>query len=86
MRIVFSANSWQDYTSWLNEDKKMLKRINELLKEIQRNRYEGKGKPEPLKYDLAVYWSRRIDREHRLVYQVKENEVLIVSCRYHYDR
>lgn len=86
MRIVFSANSWQDYTSWLNEDKKMLKRINELIKEIQRTPFEGKGKPEPLKYDLAGYWSRRIDREHRLVYQVRENDILIVSCRYHYDR
>jgi len=86
MRIVFSANSWQDYTSWLNEDKKMLKRINELIKEIQRTPFEGKGKPEPLKYDLAGYWSRRIDREHRLVYQIRENDLLIVSCRYHYDR
>lgn len=64
----------------------MLKRINELIKEIQRTPYEGKGKPEALKYDLAGWWSRRIDREHRLVYQVRENEIQIISCRYHYDK
>jgi toxin YoeB len=86
MKIVFSGNSWEDYTSWLSEDKKMLKRINELIKDIQRTPYEGKGKPEPLKYDLAGYWSRRIDREHRLVYQVSENDILVISCRYHYDK
>lgn len=63
----------------------MLKRINELIKEIQRTPYEGKGKPEPLKYDLAGWWSRRIDREHRLVYQVRENEIHIINCRYNYD-
>lgn len=86
MRILFTGNSWEDYTSWLNEDRKMLKRINELIKEIQRTPYEGKGKPEPLKYDLAGWWSRRIDREHRLVCQVRENEIHIISCRYHYDK
>jgi len=86
MKIVFSGNSWEDYTSWLSEDKKMLKRINELIKDIQRTPYEGKGKPEPLKYDLTGCWSRRIDREHRLVYQVRESEILVISCRYHYDK
>jgi toxin YoeB len=86
MVITFSKNAWEDYTSWLNEDKSMLKKIHDLIKEIQRTPYEGKGKPEPLKYDLAGLWSRRIDREHRLVYQVKENEILIYSCKYHYDR
>jgi len=86
MRIVFSSNSWEDYTSWLSEDKKMLKRIKEWIKDIQRTPYEGKGKPEPLRYDLAGYWSRRINREHRLVYQVRENDILIISCRYHYDK
>ena len=85
MKIIFSENSWQDYTSWLKEDKKMIKRINQLIKEIQRSPSEGKGKPEPLKYDLAGYWSRRINLEHRLVYQIRENKILIVSCRYHYD-
>ncbi len=85
MIITFSKNAWEDYTSWLSEDKNMLKKINELIKDIQRTPYVGKGKPEPLKYDLAGLWSRRIDREHRLVYQVKEKELLIYSCKYHYD-
>jgi toxin YoeB len=86
MIIVFSKNSWEDYTSWQSEDKNMLKKINELIKEIQRTPFEGKGKPEPLKYDLAGYWSRRIDREHRLVYQVLDDQLMIFSCRYHYDK
>jgi toxin YoeB len=85
MRITFSINAWDDYTSWQSEDKKILKKINELIKDIERTPYEGMGKPEPLKYDLAGLWSRRIDREHRLVYRVGENEILIYSCRYHYD-
>jgi toxin YoeB len=86
MKIVFSPNSWEDYISWQTEDKKILKKINLLINEIQRTPYEGYGKPEPLKYDLAGLWSRRIDREHRLVYQVTGNELLIYSCRYHYDK
>lgn len=86
MRIVFSKNAWEDYTSWLSEDKKMLRKINELIKNIQRNPHTGTGKPEPLKYDLAGLWSRRIDREHRLVYQVTRHEILIYICRYHYDK
>jgi toxin YoeB len=85
MVITFSKSAWEDYTSWLTEDKNILKKINELIKEIQRTPYEGKGKPEPLKYDLAGLWSRRIEREHRLVYQVKGNEILIYACKYHYD-
>ena len=85
MRIVFSKNSWEDYLYWQTTDKKILRKINDLIKEIQRTPYEGLGKPEPLKFDLAGYWSRRIDREHRLVYQVGDNEILIYSCRYHYD-
>lgn len=86
MRIVFSVNAWEDYSSWLKEDKAILRKINDLIKDIQRTPFEGKGKPEPLKYDLAGFWSRRIDREHRLVYQVNRNEILIYGCRYHYDR
>ena len=85
MRIIFTTNSWEDYTSWLSNDKKMLKKINELINDIQRTPFEGKGKPEPLKYDLAGFWSRRIDREHRLVYRVENKEILIYSCRFHYD-
>jgi len=86
MKITFSQNAWEDYISWQSEDKKILKKINSLIKEIQRNPYEGIGKPEPLKYDLAGLWSRRIDRDHRLVYQIIKNELLIYSCRYHYDK
>ena len=86
MRIIFSQNSWEDYTSWQSEDKKILKKKNDLRKDIQRTPYEGLGKPEPLKYDLAGFWSKRIDREHRLVYQVIGNEILIYSCRFHYDK
>lgn len=86
MRIVFSQNAWEDYTSWLTEDKKILRKINDLIKDIQRTPYAGLGKPEPLKYDLAGLWSRRIDREHRVVYQVIADEILIYSCRYHYEK
>ncbi|MBC7696407.1 MAG: Txe/YoeB family addiction module toxin [Burkholderiales bacterium] len=85
MRIVFSEIAWEDYTSWQTEDKKMLKKINELIKAIKSNPFDGIGKPEPLKYDLAGFWSRRIDREHRLVYQIRDKELLIYSCKYHYD-
>lgn len=85
MRIIFSKNSWEDYVSWLSEDKKVLLKINELIKEIQRTPFEGKGKPEPLKHDLKGLWSRRITREHRLVYQVKGNDILIYACKFHYD-
>ena len=86
MKIAFSKNSREDYLSWQTEDKKMLKKINELIKDIQRTPYTGIGKPEPLKFDLAGLWSRRIVREHRLVYQVIGDELLIYSCRYHYDK
>lgn len=86
MKIVFSKNSWEDYLSWRTEDRKVLKKINELIKDIQRTPYDGIGKPEPLKYDLTGLWSRRIDREHRLVYQIRDEDLLIYSCRYHYDK
>ena len=85
-KIIFSKNAWEDYIFWQAEDKKVLKKINALIKDIQSNPYSGIGKPEPLKYDLAGLWSRRIDHEHRLVYQINENELLIYSCRYHYDK
>jgi len=85
MKITFSKNSWEDYVSWQKEDKKTLQRINQLIREIQRTPFRGIGKPEPLKFDLAGLWSRRIDRDHRLVYQVVNNEIIIYSCRYHYD-
>ena len=85
MRITFSSHAWEDYTTWLKEDRKMLVKINQLIKDIQRTPYDGIGKPEALKYDLVGYWSRRIDREHRLVYKVDKDTVIIISCRYHYD-
>ena len=85
MKITFSRNAWEDYVSWQRDDKKILRKINELIKDIQRTPFEGLGKPEPLKFDLSGYWSRRIDLEHRLVYQYLEDEILIYSCRYHYE-
>ena len=86
MRITFSKNAWEDYTSWQSEDKKILMKINELINDIQRNPFEKLGKPEPLKFELSGLWSRRIDREHRLVYKVSENEIQIFSCKFHYDK
>lgn len=86
MRIIFSKNSWEDYSSWLIEDRKILKKINELIKDIQKTPFSGKGKPEPLKYDLAGFWSRRINLEHRLVYKYENNNIYIYSCKYHYDK
>lgn len=85
MVLTFTENAWEDYLYWQKVDKKMLEKINELIKVIKRTPFEGIGKPEPLKYDLAGYWSRRIDQEHRLVYQVADGELLIFACRYHYD-
>ena len=85
MLITFTENAWEDYVYWQSIDKKIIKKINKLIKQIQRTPFEGTGKPEPLKYDLAGYWSRRIDQEHRLIYQVEENEIIIISCRFHYD-
>ena len=84
MNISFTANGWADYLHWQGQDKKTLKRINELLKEIKRTPFEGMGKPEPLKHALAGYWSRRINEEHRLVYRLREHEILIAQVRYHY--
>ena len=84
MKITFSEIAWEEYLSWQIEDKKILKKINDLIKVIKRTPYEGIGKPEPLKFDLAGLWSRRIDLEHRLVYQIIDAELLIYSCRYHY--
>ncbi|CDM42889.1 Txe/YoeB family addiction module toxin [Ectopseudomonas oleovorans] len=84
MNLVFSEQAWADYLYWQGQDKKTLKRINELLKEIKRTPFEGMGKPEPLKHALAGYWSRRINEEHRLVYRLREHEILIAQVRYHY--
>ncbi|MGR3806570.1 Txe/YoeB family addiction module toxin [Pasteurella testudinis] len=85
MKLIFSAHAWEDYLYWQQTDKKILKRINELIKDISRSPFEGKGKPEGLKYHLSGYWSRRITEEHRLVYEISGESILIASCRYHYD-
>ena len=84
MRIIFHPNGWDDYLYWQRTDKKMFKKINSIIKEISRTPYEGIGKPEPLKFDLTGFWSRRIDQEHRVVYRVDKDELHILSCRYHY--
>lgn len=84
MKIVFSSQAWDDYLYWQHTDRKTLKRINDLIKEITRTPFQGTGKPEPLRHALAGYWSRRIDDEHRLVYKVEGHAVLIAQARYHY--
>lgn len=86
MNKIFSDNAWEEYTSWITEDKKILKRINELIKDIERNKFKGIGKPEPLKHNLKGYWSRRINDEHRLIYSIEGNNINIISCRYHYSK
>jgi len=85
VKYTFVDESWEDYLYCQNTDKKMVKKINELLKDISRNPFSGIGKPEPLKYKYQGFWSRRIDGEHRLIYQFKANEILIAKCRFHYD-
>lgn len=85
MEFKFSSEAWQDYVYWQTQDKKTLRRINELLRDIERGGYEGIGKPEPLKETLAGFWSRRIDERHRLVYRITDNVCEIVQCRGHYD-
>ncbi len=85
MKLVFVDESWEDYLFWQKTDKKKLKRLNDLIKDISRNPFDGMGKPEPLKHNYAGFWSRRIDEEHRLIYQVKGDEILIAKCRFHYD-
>ena len=84
MILSFSDDAWADYLHWQSQDKKILKKINKLLKEIQRTPFVGTGEPEPLKYNWSGYWSRRITIEHRIVYKVKDNTILIAQCRYHY--
>lgn len=84
MNILFEENAWEDYLYWQKIDKQMLKKINEVIKDIQRTPFVGKGKPEALKYNFAGYWSRRISQEHRLVYKIANNDLIILQCRYHY--
>lgn len=84
MNIMFLDGAWQDYLYWQKTDKKVLKRINQLIKDTQRTPFERIGKPEPLKFDMSGLWSRRINQEHRLIYQVQDSYIVIVQCRYHY--
>jgi toxin YoeB len=84
VKLVFSEHAWEDYLYWQRTDKRIVKRINNLIRDIQRTPFEGIGKPEPLKHGLAGYWSRRIDAEHRLVYTVDNEAVYIAQLRYHY--
>ncbi len=82
--ISFRERAWDDYLFWQQTNKAIHKRINFLIKDIQRNPFEGIGKPEPLKYEFSGFWSRRIDDEHRLVYTFIDDNLIIVQCRYHY--
>jgi toxin YoeB len=84
-KLSFVDESWEDYLYWLKVNKKLFKRLNQLIKETLRNPFEGLGKPEPLKYKYQGCWSRKINQEHRLVYKVLDNEIIILSCRFHYD-
>jgi toxin YoeB len=84
MIVSFDPVAWKHYVEWQVRDKAMQRKINALIPECQRHPSEGKGKPEPLKGDLAGYWSRRINREHRLVYKVTKNAIIVVQCRYRY--
>lgn len=83
-RIQWDADAWEDYLYWQSQDRKVLKKINQLVKDISRSPFEGIGKPEPLKENLSGFWSRRIDDEHRLIYTLEGENVLIFSCRGHY--
>jgi len=84
MNLLFTDEVWDDYCYWQQYDKKLLKKINSLLKEIKRTPYEGTGKPEPLIHELQGAWSRRINQEHRLVYEVFYEQINVMACRYHY--
>ncbi len=85
MKKIWDEGAWADYLYWQAQDKKTLKRINALLKDIDRNGYSGIGKPEPLRGDMAGFWSRRIDGYNRLVYRIRDNVIEIASCKDHYD-
>jgi len=84
MKLIFSEHAWEDCIYWQKHDKRMLKKINELIKDIKRSPYDGIGKPEPLKHALSGYCSRRITQEHRLVYKVTDDSILIAQARHHY--
>ena len=83
--LAFKNQGFDDYLYWQTQDRKTLKRINLLVQDIDRNGHSGIGKPEALKYDYQGWWSRRIDEEHRLVYRIEDNEIQVLSCRFHYS-
>lgn len=84
MNVTFTPTALDDLRYWIKTDKRQAERVLALLEEVRRSPFEGTGKPEPLRFQLAGCWSRRIDREHRLVYQVEEKEIVVIACRYHY--
>jgi toxin YoeB len=84
MKLIFSDVAWEDYLYWQQQDKRMVERINKLIKEAQREPFSGIGKPEPLKHALGGYWSRRITEEHRMVYKIEGDSMLLAQLRYHY--
>ena len=84
MNLIFAPKAWDSYLYWQKTDKAIVKRINTLIKDIQQNPFEGVGKPEPLKHALSGFWSRRINDEHRIVYKVTDDNILIAQLRYHY--
>lgn len=86
MELVWQTHAWEDYLYWQDTDKKILQKINELIKDCLRNPFKGIGKPEPLKGKYAGFWSRRITDEHRLVYAAKDKQLHILQCRFHYDK
>ncbi|HYU34822.1 MAG TPA: Txe/YoeB family addiction module toxin [Thermoanaerobaculia bacterium] len=84
MKLIFSERAWEDYLYWQETDRNLVARINRLIREIQREPFSGLGKPEPLKHAFQGYWSRRINDEHRIVYKIQDDSVLIAQLRYHY--
>jgi len=83
-QIIFESSAFNDFTNWATENKKLYAKIVRLIKDIQRSPFTGLGKPEPLRHELKGYWSRRIDIEHRLVYKVTDEAIIIIGCKYHY--
>ena len=86
MNLTFTESAWQDYLWFQEHNRQLLKRLNDLIRDAQRSPFRGIGKPEPLKGELSGYWSRRINEEQRLVYQMSETVLTIISCRYHYEK
>lgn len=86
MNKLFTENAWKDYLYWVENDKKILKRINDLIKEIERTPFSGMGKPEALRYSLQGFWSRRINQEHRLIYKIDDDKIVFIGFRFHYRK